>query len=97
MEKSTYIVDAELMALYYKKLFLIEKHLKDNIETNKYGLNLYFHEYIPLLNKSVYPEELRKKLYKLVKVRNKICHMNSLEGEEECLLEYCYKQVAGGS
>lgn len=93
MKNNTYKIEAENMARSYKKLFLIEQYLKENIENYEHEMNLYFHEYIPLLHKDLISEELRKDLYKLVKVRNKICHMKSLELEEERLLINCYEKI----
>ena len=93
MEKNIHIVNAEIMAMNYKKLFLIEQYLKENIEINEHEAELYFHEYIPRLNKDIYPEELRKKLYRLVKVRNKICHMKELDFEEVNFLNDCYDNI----
>ncbi|MDZ5781881.1 hypothetical protein [Marinococcus luteus] len=85
---------AKKMAMNYEKLYFIEIFIKNEIVENTEGLkSLYFHELIPLLDREIYEEEFRKKLYKLIKVRNKICHMKDLGQEDELVLNDCYKEM----
>ncbi|WP_079476230.1 hypothetical protein [Marinococcus halophilus] len=79
---------AREMAKHYQKLYIIENYIREEKQKN-----LYFHEYISLLNEIEFSKDFKQKLYKLVKVRNKICHMEILDIEEKKLLDLCYKEI----
>ncbi|SDW05884.1 hypothetical protein SAMN05421781_0297 [Marinococcus luteus] len=84
---------AKKMADNYQKLYIIEKYMKESLVNNELESNLYFHEYIPLLNENYFDKSVKMDLYKLIKVRNKICHMEVLDIEEESLLKKCYRDI----